>query len=78
MINATTKAKHAHRTKTTQTRAYMGSNPTGQWSRKELAAQGGVTHHETCSCGATRIVNVNGSHRCAGPWTDADDIGTEV
>jgi len=45
------------------------------------AAHGGITLIETCSCGASRSVNVNGRHGESGPWrmpetsedTDAED-----
>lgn len=46
------------------------------------AAHGGITVEETCSCGASRYVNVNGRHREEGPWRirssperEADGLG---
>ena len=45
---------------------------TGPVSRQQnQAAHGGITRTETCRCGATRRVNVNGRHEEAGDWEAA-------
>lgn len=36
--------------------------------RQNHAAHGGITLRQTCTCGATRRVNVNQRHREAGTW----------
>lgn len=62
-----------HRAQTTATRPF-----TGAVSRAPNdAAHGGVCEHQTCACGASRHVNVDGSHVEEGPWSgpDAEDLG---
>ena len=63
--------EHKHRAKTSETRAFTG--PVANGARENRAAHGGHTRRETCSCGATRRVNVNGSYVEWGEWKEVVD-----
>jgi len=62
---------HVHKAKTSETRPFWGPVATG--ARENRAAHGGYTRRETCSCGATRKVNVNGAHVEKGRWNELMD-----
>lgn len=52
--------------KISEPRRYTGSvNPWAEFP----AAHGNITCTETCQCGASRNVNINGVHREEGLWT---------
>jgi len=63
--------EHKHHAKTSETRPFWGPVATG--ARANPAAHGGITRRETCSCGATRKVNVNGVHVEKGRWNELID-----
>lgn len=44
------------------------SGPIADAKRPNPLAHGNITRTETCSCGATRQVNVNGTHKEIGSW----------
>lgn len=44
------------------------SAPAVDGEHENQAAHGGVAYHQTCSCGATRVVNANGRAVERGPW----------
>lgn len=54
---------HRHRASDDEDRPYMGG-------AKNQAAAGCITRHEECSCGATRVVHINGRHREYGAWEE--------
>lgn len=55
-----------HRAKTEKMTSY--SAPAADGERENPAAHGGVAYHQTCACGATRLVNANGRAVERGPW----------
>ena len=59
---------HRHRSRSSWEfdRGYSG--PVAQ--PENPAAHGNVCRHQTCNCGATRRVNINGGHREAGEWIE--------
>ena len=57
---------HRHRTALVETRPFSG--PVSKYVNE--AAHGNVTEEHTCTCGATRKVNVNGRHIERGPWQE--------
>lgn len=56
---------HEHEPLRTETRAFQGCVSS---SECRVDAHQGVAEHQTCSCGAIRIVNVNDGHIERGPW----------
>lgn len=56
----------------TETRCFLG--PVA-WPENP-AAHGNVTEWQTCRCGATRAVNVNGLHVERGPWHNLNKPAT--
>ena len=57
---------HRHRAKTRETRGYMGTVRAPV--EENRAAHGGVTHVDTCACGARRETNSNGRFVERGQW----------
>mgnify|MGYP000909931641 CR=1 FL=1 len=57
---------HAHRMHKVTVRPFSG--PVSKYVNE--AAHGNVTEEHTCTCGATRKVNVNGRHIERGPWQE--------
>lgn len=55
-----------HESMRSESRPYRG--PVASRLDINPRAHGNVTHIETCRCGATRNINVNGEHRETGPW----------
>lgn len=63
-----TKTHVNHRPVKSEDRPFFGAVS----DRLNRAAHGGIARLETCSCGATRWKNVNGSHVERGGWTEAN------
>lgn len=59
------KMNHRHQIKTTRTVGWTHCVAEGCYCG---AAHGGVTHVDTCSCGAERRTESNGRHTARGPW----------
>jgi len=55
----------AHRPEVSETHGYFGSSP---GTSGDGRAAGGVTHIETCRCGARRYTDANGGHVDVGYW----------
>lgn len=66
---------HIHRMKK-RTEPYGFSRQVPLAVRVNHRAHGCVTYSETCSCGAKRLVNANGTSREVGPWTPEPNEGT--
>ena len=59
---------HRHTVSESRTTCFFGPV-----SRDENpAAHGGITEHQTCACGSTRSVNINGRHVECGAWVPAE------
>lgn len=59
---------HRHTVETSRTSCFSGPV-----SRDENpSAHGGITEHQTCSCGATRRININGGHVEKGHWVASE------
>ena len=63
---------HRHRPASTRTICWSYCVAAGRCSG---AAHGNVTHVETCSCGATRAEEVNGTFIARGAWQPAGARG---
>lgn len=61
---------HDHKMERSRVTPYMGSVARGVARDENRAAHGGITRIETCACGASRLVNANGSHVEAGAWRE--------
>lgn len=59
--------KHRHTAASSIDRPYQ--YPVGPVAKRDERAHGGVARHDTCSCGATRITNINGRWTERGTWT---------
>ena len=68
------KTTHKHAAQTSQTRPFCGCTLMTDHGRvvgtHREAAHGGVCERQTCKCGATRDVNINGAHREVGVWIE--------
>lgn len=63
-------SSHKHRNVPKLTRTYGFSGCVAPHNCNP-ASHGGVVDLEECSCGATRSLNINGSHIERGSWTEA-------
>ncbi len=69
MLSPATVARlHRHAAATTTEAPYTGPVTLVE-NYVNRAAHGGICRTETCSCGATRKVLVNGPHRETSPWS---------
>lgn len=63
---------HKHKASTSRTTAFLG--PVGPAEDQDPCAHGGISYLQRCACGATRRVNVNGSHIEMGEWVEAEEV----
>jgi hypothetical protein len=63
-----TRKPHTHAAATSTDRPFFGPVVAGS-ANQNPAAHGNITRTETCSCGCTRLVNINGSHRELSTWS---------
>ena len=61
---------HRHRPKGDPISVYAFSGPINGTRRENPRAHGNVCYEERCSCGSTRLTNVNTGEREYGPWVD--------
>lgn len=62
---------HKHTAAHEQDHAYTGrvtEESSGLPTPKVRAAAGGIEREQTCSCGATRWIAINGDHEAATDW----------
>lgn len=57
---------HKHRSIKSQNRPFAGTAP---GAHENPAAHGNVAEHQSCTCGAERVVNRNGAHTEMGAWS---------
>jgi hypothetical protein len=63
----TARAGHAH--KAHKTKDYSFQHSVAVLGEPEnRAAHGNITRELTCTCGAIRLININGRHVEEGPW----------
>lgn len=69
------KTNHTHETiKTSEPRGFAG--PVASGDEQNPRAHGNIEVTETCSCGATRRVLINGLHEETGDWATTSTIGS--
>ena len=68
----TTFTPHMHQPANTFDVPFTG--PVTCYAHQNRQAHGGICRIETCSCGVSRHVNVNGRHREIGAW-DSEEVG---
>lgn len=61
-----TTLRHEHKATTTTEGPFVA--PVALPAYQNRAAHGGICRTETCTCGATRKVLINGHHRESSPW----------